>query len=62
MGKLFWNRFSKIYDFISKKDQKSYDIIVDKIRNELSTNMNVLELATCTGLLAMRIADICGHY
>jgi phosphatidylethanolamine/phosphatidyl-N-methylethanolamine N-methyltransferase len=60
-GKSFWNRFSKIYDFISKKDQKAYDIIVDKIRNELNTNMNVLELATGTGLLAIRIADICGH-
>ena len=39
----------------------AYDKMIERIRCLLRPDMNVLELATATGIIALRIADCCKH-
>lgn len=55
-NKVFWDRISKIYDLIIKKDKIVYHSMISLISLNLSRNMNVLELATGTGILAVHLA------
>ncbi len=57
-NKGFWNKFSGIYDFFMKKDEKMYEELVELIKIELNKEMNMLELATGTGSIGLKLA----HY
>ena len=56
-NKKFWNRFASKYDFIIKKDEQAYEEMIKLIRRDVNSKMEMLELATGTGLIALRIAD-----
>ncbi|GHU81499.1 SAM-dependent methyltransferase [Clostridia bacterium] len=58
-NKTFWNRFAFIYDFSRRKDAHAYNLIFERIQNTLNQNMNVLELATGTGVIAVQAAPYC---
>lgn len=51
----FWNRWAKQYDVIIAKDCKTYARIVQRMKNTLTRDMTVLELACGTGLLSVQI-------
>lgn len=53
----FWNRVSWLYDGFIKKDQNAYGEMIRLIRARVTQNMDVLELATGTGLISLAIAD-----
>ncbi len=53
----FWDRISRLYDRVIKKDQKAYGEMIRLIRERVTPNMEVLELATGTGLISLAIAD-----
>ena len=53
----FWNRISSLYDSVIKKDQKAYGEMIRLIRARVTPDMEVLELATGTGLISLAIAD-----
>lgn len=56
-GKSYWEKTSGIYDFIIKKDKKAYEEMYSLIRKRLNKSMEVLELATGTGLIAVSVAE-----
>ncbi|MDU4426903.1 MAG: hypothetical protein E7K85_07820 [Clostridium sp.] len=56
-NKKFWNRFASKYDLIIKKDEQAYEEMIRLIRRDVNSKMEMLELATGTGLIALRIAD-----
>lgn len=56
-GKNYWEKNSGIYDFIIKKDKKAYEEMYTFIRKRLNKTMDVLELATGTGLIAVSAAE-----
>jgi len=56
-NKNFWDHSARIYDRFMRTDAAAYDEIVRLIRTRLSPDMEVLELATGTGLIALQIAD-----
>jgi phosphatidylethanolamine/phosphatidyl-N-methylethanolamine N-methyltransferase len=53
----FWDHISGIYDRFMKKDQNAYGEMIRLIRERVTPNMELLELATGTGLIALAIAD-----
>lgn len=53
----FWNRIAGIYDIFMKKEGKAYNKMFSLIRKRLTPDMEVLELATGTGLISFAIAD-----
>ncbi|QSX06109.1 class I SAM-dependent methyltransferase [Sedimentibacter sp. zth1] len=55
-NKKCWDRNAKHYDFVIKKDQKSYKKIYELIRNNVN-DLDVLEVGTGTGNIAVNIAD-----
>ena len=56
-NKSFWNRYAKIYDWeINRFSGKAYAEMYRMMANALSTDMDVLEIATGTGLIAINIA------
>ena len=56
-NKGFWNRYAKLYDFeINRFNGKAYSAMYRFMANALSPDMNVLEVATGTGLIAINIA------
>ena len=56
-NKSFWNRYAKLYDFeISMTSGKAYKEMFRRLADALSPYMNVLEVATGTGLIAVNIA------
>lgn len=57
----FWSRISWIYDLFMKKGKHAYGKMISLIRERLSRNMNVLELAAGTGLISLAVADKAGH-
>lgn len=61
-GLRFWQRYSGVYDLLMRKDAKSYDALGRNICGELNADMDILELATGTGLIAERVAGCCKSY
>ena len=60
-NKGFWNRYAKLYDYeVLKFSKAAYSEIYKRISNTLTKEMDVLELATGTGLIALHIADSVG--
>ena len=58
----FWNRYAKLYDFeISRFSGKAYKEMYRMMANSLSPDMDVLEVATGTGLIATNIAACVRH-
>lgn len=56
-NKGFWNRYAKLYDFeIDRFNGEAYAKMYTMMGNALSSDMNVLEVATGTGLIALAIA------
>lgn len=56
-NKSFWNRYAKLYDFeINQFSGKAYAEMYRMMSNVLTSDMNVLEVATGTGLIAANIA------
>lgn len=52
-NKKFWNRYAKLYDFeINRFNGKAYNKMYDLMGQSLSSDMEVLEVATGTGLIA----------
>lgn len=56
MDKRMWNRFAPIYNLFLRKDAFAYSKVVELIRKRVR-GKDVLELATGTGLMAVKIAD-----
>ncbi len=56
-GKSYWEKTSGLYDFIIKKDKKAYEEMYRLIRKQLNKTMDVLEIATGTGLIAVSVAE-----
>lgn len=57
----FWNHFSWLYDTFMKKNKNTYNEMYQLIRTRLTRNMDVLELATGTGLISLAVADKVHH-
>lgn len=56
-NKGFWNRYANIYDFeISKFNRLAYETMYRRMSRALTKEMDVLEIATGTGLIAINIA------
>ncbi len=53
----FWSNVSGIYDVIMKKSRTAYSQMYALIRERLTPDMQVLELATGTGLIAIAVAN-----
>lgn len=61
-NKGFWNRYAKLYDFeINRFNGKAYKEMYRLMARSLSPDMDVLEAATGTGLIAINIADCVRH-
>ena len=61
-NKGFWNRYAKLYDFeIKRFSGKAYIEMYRMIGKSLSSDMNVLKVATGTGLIAVNIAPYVSH-
>jgi ubiquinone/menaquinone biosynthesis C-methylase UbiE len=61
-NKGFWNRYAKLYDFeINRFSGKAYAEMYRMMADALSPDMNILELATGTGLIAINIAAHVRH-
>jgi len=61
-NKSFWNRYAKLYDFeINRFSGKAYKEMYRFMAALLSPDMNVLEVATGTGLIAVNIAAYVRH-
>ena len=61
-NKGFWNRYAKLYDFeIKRFSGKAYIEMYRMMGKSLSSDMNVLEVATGTGLIAVNIAPYVSH-
>ena len=53
----FWNNYERLYDFeINTFNGKAYSEMYKLISNSLTKSMDVLEVATGTGLVAINIA------
>jgi ubiquinone/menaquinone biosynthesis C-methylase UbiE len=58
LEKTFWDSFAKKYDkFINKIASKTYGIIFDNLAIDTSKSENLLEIATGTGIIALRLSD-----
>ena len=61
-NKSFWNRYAKLYDFeINRFNGKAYAEMYRLMSGSLSPDMDVLEVATGTGLIAINIAARVRH-
>lgn len=58
-NKSFWNKVSGFYDLSVRSSKKGYSKVIDKIRHRLKQDMNVLELATATGIIGIGVAHYC---
>ena len=56
-----WNRFSGFYDKFMKRDMSAYEEMVTKISAVIEPTDSVLEIATGTGLIALKLADQVTH-
>lgn len=55
-----WEDTAKIYELKFKLNSRCYDEIIRMIKEELTPEMRVLEIAASTGDIAREIADGCG--
>lgn len=54
----FWDSLARKYDgFVAKYAQKTYSRSIELMEQELSSDSNVLEIGTGTGLVAFALAD-----
>jgi len=61
-NKSFWNRYAKLYDFETIKfSGKAYSTMYQLMAELLLPDMDVLEVATGTGLIAINIAKYVRH-
>jgi ubiquinone/menaquinone biosynthesis C-methylase UbiE len=61
-NKSFWNRYANLYDFeINRFSGKAYKEMYRLMAKALSPDMDVLEVATGTGLIAINIAACVRH-
>lgn len=61
-NKGFWNSYAKLYDYeINKFSGKAYKEMYRMMASSFSPDMNVLEVATGTGLIAINIAECVRH-
>jgi len=61
-NKWFWNRYAMLYDFeINRFSGRAYKEIYQMMASVLTSDMNVLEVATGTGLIAVNIAAHVRH-
>ena len=58
-NKSFWDRTASLYDASRRSEKDAYDSMINRIRSLLKSDATVLELATATGIIALRIADCC---
>lgn len=58
-NKKFWDCNASLYDSSRRSEKDAYDSMIHRIRLLLKPDMNVLELATATGIIALRVADCC---
>ena len=57
-NKKIWDRYARFYDFeILRFNKKAYQEMYHMIKDILNEKMDVLEIATGTGLIAINIAD-----
>ena len=57
-NKKFWDRYSRLYDFeINRFNKAAYEEMYRLMSEALKADMRVLEVATGTGLIALRIAQ-----
>ena len=61
-NKNFWQRFAKIYDPFMKSSAPLYSEICDEIKQQLSRNMDVLELACGSGQLSFKLSNYVKTY
>jgi ubiquinone/menaquinone biosynthesis C-methylase UbiE len=55
--KAFWNSFAKRYDgFIHRMVSKTYEILLTKLANDTDKTENLLEIATGTGIIALKLS------
>jgi len=56
-NKQFWDRYAKLYDFeVNRFSSKAYSVMYQNMSSLLSPEMDVLEIATGTGLISINIA------
>ena len=56
-NKRFWDRYAKLYDFeIRRFSRHAYEQMYRFMSQSLADDMDVLEIATGTGLIALRVA------
>jgi len=61
-NKGFWNRYARLYDFeINRFSGKAYSEMYRLMASSLLPDMDVLEVATGTGLIAVNIAKYVRH-
>ena len=61
-NKWFWNRYAMLYDFeVNRFSSKAYSAMYQNMSCVLSPDMNVLEIATGTGLISISIASSVRH-
>jgi len=58
LEKTFWNSFAKKYDgFINNNVSKTYRTILDHLAHDTKMTKNLLEIATGTGIIALKLSD-----
>lgn len=55
----FWDKYAPRYDKSTPKAERAHGIILDLISEYIDSSMDVLEVATGTGILACAITDKC---
>ena len=51
----YWNNDAATYDKRAKKSRKAYQTIIEQIKNEISADMDVLDMGTGTGQIPISI-------
>lgn len=56
----FWNQNASSYDRKTRALCKSYQMVIDRISREIDKGQKVLEVATGTGIIALKLAERAG--
>jgi phosphatidylethanolamine/phosphatidyl-N-methylethanolamine N-methyltransferase len=57
----FWNKFARRYDTFMDRRVKSYGTLLEKLLQEIGNGTTVLEVATGTGVVSLRMAEKAGR-